>query len=125
MNTLLWVLQIFLAITFTYSGLMKSTQNREELVSIGQTGVEGLSYPLIRFIGAAEILGAIGIILPTAIHVFPILTPITAICFALIMVLASPIHYKRKEFKSVLINISLFVISVFVAYVRFSKLANG
>lgn len=125
MGTVLWICQIFLAIAFGYSGLMKSTQDRERLVSIGQTGVDGLSYPLIRFIGIAEILGAIGIILPMAINVLPLLVPVTSVCFALIMVLAAPIHYKRKEIKSVLLNITMFFISVFIAYMRFSELTNS
>lgn len=125
MNTILWIFQMLLGITFSYSGLMKSTQNRERLVSIGQTGVDGLSYPLIRFIGIAEIIGAIGIILPISVNVLPILTPVTSVCFAVIMILAAPIHYKRREFKCVFLNISLFVISVFVAYMRFSQLTGN
>jgi uncharacterized membrane protein YphA (DoxX/SURF4 family) len=124
MNSLLWVLQIILAIAFSYSGIMKSTQSREQLVRIGQTGVDGLPYPLIRFIGVTEMLGVIGIILPMALNISPVLTPITSTCFAVIMALAAPIHYKRKEAQSVLLNICLFVISVFVAYMRFSELMD-
>lgn len=124
MNTVIWILQIFLAITFGYSGIMKSTQRRERLVSIGQTGVEHLSYPLIRFIGISEILGAIGIIVPWAVKILPILTPIIAVCFAAIMVLAAPIHYKRKEMKSVGINVSFFIFSALVAYIRFAGLVH-
>ena len=121
MNIVLWVLQVFLAVTFGYSGIMKSTQNRERLVSIGQTGVDGLSYPLIRFIGITEILGAIGIVLPWWTGILPVLTPMTAVCFAALMVLAAPIHYKRKEYWSVALNITLFVMSVFVAWMRFQQ----
>lgn len=124
MNTVLWILQIFLAISFGYSGIMKSTQHRERLVSIGQTGVEHLSYPLIRFIGTTEVLGAIGIIVPWAVKIIPVLTPVTAVCFALIMVLAAPIHYKRKEMKSVGINVNFFIFSALVAYIRFAGLVH-
>lgn len=119
MNTTLWVCQILLAIIFGYSGVMKSTQSRETLIRMNQTGVDGLSYPLIRFIGITEILGAAGIILPWALKVLPVLTPMTALCFAMIMTLALPIHYKRKEYQSVGINITLFCVSLFVAYMRF------
>ncbi|CAL1518019.1 DoxX family protein [Chitinophaga sp. MM2321] len=122
MNTILWSIQAVLAFTFAYSGMMKSTQQREKLVSIGQTGVADLSYPLIRFIGVAEILGAIGIIMPWGVQLLPFLTPVAAICFACIMVPASVIHYKRKEFKSVALNALLFVCSVFVAFERFRQL---
>jgi uncharacterized membrane protein YphA (DoxX/SURF4 family) len=122
MNTILWIFQILLAIVFGYSGIMKSTQQRERLVHIGQTGVADLSYPLIRLIGTLEILGAMGIILPQALHVLPFLTPVTAICFAVIMIPAAGIHTKRREFKSVSLNIFLFLLSVFVALQRFKIL---
>ena len=122
MNTILWILQILLALTFVYSGIMKSTQQRERLIQIGQTGVADLSYPQIRLIGFLEIIGAMGIILPKALHVLPILTPVTAICFAVIMIPAANIHTKRKEFKSVSLNAFLFLISVFVAFQRFKSL---
>jgi len=119
MNTILWVLQVFLAGTFVYSGIMKSTQQREKLMRIGQTGVADLSYPLIRFIGVIEILGALGIILPQALGVLPVLTPVTATGFAVVMILAAQIHVKRKEFLSFSFNLFLLLISVFVAIQRF------
>ena len=122
MNIALWSLQIILAITFGYSGLMKATKKREYLVSVGQTGIENLSYPVIRFIGISELLGAIGIVLPWWLMIVPVLTPVTAVCFAMIMLLAAPIHYRRKEMKAVGINLSFFFVSVFVAYMRFAQL---
>ncbi|QHT68942.1 DoxX family protein [Rhodocytophaga rosea] len=122
MNIMLWVCQLFLALLFSYSGLMKSTQARERLVSIGQTGVDGLSYPLIRFIGITEILGALGIIVPWATHILPLLTPLAALGFSLIMVFAAPIHMKRKEFPAAIFNVFVCCMSIWVAYLRFSQL---
>ena len=104
---------------------MKSTQVREHLVRIGQTGIDGLPYPLIRLIGISEILGSIGMLLPMVLDILPVLTPLTAACFAMIMMLAAPIHYKRKEYRSILINVFLFSISVFVAGMRFLELKNN
>lgn len=120
MNTILWVLQIFLGVTFIYSGIMKTTQQRQKLVHIGQTGVADLSYPLIRFIGIMEILGALGIILPQALGVLPVLTPVAAVGFAAIMVLAASIHARRKELPAFSFNLFLLLISIFVAIQRFS-----
>jgi len=120
MNTLLWICQIILAIAFLYSGINKSIYSGEKLVAKGQTGVDGLPMPLIRFIGILEILGAFGIILPWWLNIVPVLTPITAICFCIVMILAAPIHYKRKEPKNVLTNIMFLLFSLFVAYGRFA-----
>lgn len=123
MNTFLWILQIFLAIIFGLSGVMKSTQNREKMVSVGITGIAKVSYPVIRFIGISQLFGVLGIILPWALMIFPVLTPLTASCFAAIMLLAAPIHYKRKEYLTVVfVNITIFLASAFVAYMRFKQL---
>lgn len=123
MNTLLWILQGFLALAFLYSGICKSLFARERLVSMGQTGVANFSYPAIRSIGAIEILGTIGIVLPWALAVLPVLTPLTAAGFAVIMLFAAPIHARRAEWKSVALNTVLFALSTFVAYARFRSLS--
>lgn len=119
MNTTLWVLQGFLAATFLYSGVCKSLFARERLVSMGQTGVAAFSHPAIRAIGAVEILGAAGILVPWALRIAPVLTPITAAGFAIIMLFAARIHARRGEWKSVALNIVLLGLSTLVAYARF------
>ncbi len=119
MNTLLWILQVVMSAAFMYSGICKSTFSIRKLVyEKGQTGVEYLSLPFVRFIGISEILGAVGIILPWWLNILPILTPVSAILFAFIMIPAAIIHYKRKEPKNVLTNVVFFCICIFIAYGR-------
>ncbi len=123
LNVALWICQILLAIVFGYSGLMKSTKTEKELVVMGQTGVENLPQSLIRFIGIAEILGTFGIILPWLTGILPILTPIAAICFGIIMILASIVHFRRDEKMTALMNLFLLLFCPFVAYGRFASLS--
>ena len=118
MNTALWISQVFLAIVFMYSGWMKSTRSERRLVETGQTGVEGLQMVSIRFIGISELLGATGLIVPWVSKILPVLTPLSALCLGLIMVLAARIHYKRNEKKTVLGNLVLLLLCLFVAYGR-------
>ena len=118
MNTTLWILQSVIAFVFMYSGINKSIFSEKKLVASGQTGVEGLPLVLIRFIGISEIFGAVGIILPLLLHTIPILTAVSAICFAVIMIPAARIHYKRHEFKNVFINFIIFIVCIFIAYGR-------
>jgi len=120
MNTAIWICQIFLAVLFLYSGTAKSTQSERWLVAHKQTGVEGLPVPFIRFIGISEILGSIGILVPSFTGIMPILTPVTAGCFALIMVFAAKIHYHRNEMSAVALNIIVLCISLFVVFARFT-----
>lgn len=118
MNNILWAGQIVLAAIFLYSGINKSIYSEQELISRGQTGVVGRSAAVIRLIGISEILGAIGIILPWWIQVLPILTPVAAICFTIIMLFAAPVHYKLKEPKNVALNLFVLTLSLFVAWGR-------
>ena len=118
MNTILWILQTLIAIIFMYSGINKSIFDKQVLMSRGQTGVEKLPIPFIRFIGISEILGAIGLVFPILLHTAPVLSVISALCFAFIMVPAAAIHYLRKEYKAVLLNFTLLIICLFIAYGR-------
>jgi uncharacterized membrane protein YphA (DoxX/SURF4 family) len=125
MNTLIWTLQGFIAITFLYSGINKSFFSKQQIVAKGQTGVIDLPLPFIRFIGITEILGAVGIILPYLLNIYPGLTAIAAVCLGFIMIPAGIIHYKlgkiqnrQKENKNALFNIIVLVICLIIAYYR-------
>jgi hypothetical protein len=122
MNTLIWTVQIILAIVFFYSGVCKSVLPVQKLIAKGQTGVAGYAPATIRFIGICEILGAVGIILPWLTGILRVLTPLTAICFAILMLLAAPIHYRLKEPRNVITNIFLLALSLFVAWMRWRGL---
>lgn len=119
MNTTFWIIQSLVALTFMYSGINKSIYSRERLVAAGQTGVAGLPSSEIKLIGIIELLGSFGLIVPQLLHILPMTTPITAVGFAIIMVLAGRIHYTRKELKNIFTNCILFVLCVLVAWYRF------
>lgn len=122
MNAMLWVVQGFLFFIFLFSGIMKATQPERKLVANGQTGVEGLSAPFIKFIGISEVMGAFGLMLPQLLKTMPALTPLAAACLGIIMIPAGIIHYKRGEKKTVFINIFILLLCVFVAYCRWQQL---
>src|ERR1700754_4259974 len=116
MNSLLWTGQILLAAVFLYSGINKSIYSEKQLIDRGQTGVVGRRPATIRFIGVSEIAGAVGIIFPWWVGALAFLTPVAAACFALIMLLAAPIHYRLKESRNVAVNLLLLAIALFVAW---------
>lgn len=125
MNALLWTSQALLALVFLFSGLNKLVLTREALVGKGQTGVTGLGTHTIRFIAVCELLGALGIIVPWWTGVAPVLTPVAAICFAVIMLLAAAAHNRllretgmKKERKNIGTNLVLLLLSLFVAWGR-------
>src|SRR3954470_11180342 len=84
MNGIRWIVQAILAVAFVLAGVMKSTQPKEKLQP-NLPWVEDFSLGTVRLIGVAELLGGLGLILPAALDIAPILTPIAASCLALVM----------------------------------------
>lgn len=66
-----------------------------------------------------EGLAAIGLILPAATDIAPVLTPLAATGLAVMMVLAAITHARRKEPRSIAINAVILVVAVVVAWGRF------
>lgn len=122
MNVALWICQGLLALIFLYSGVTKGFKPVPELVKMGQTGLEGLSDRFVHTIGIAELFGVVGIILPWALQVAPILTPITAVCFALVMVFSTVIHYRHRNYTQVASHLLILAVALFVAFNRFAQL---
>jgi len=122
MNTALWIVQILLAVAFLGAGVMKATQPREKLEK-GLPWVADFSTPVVRFIGVAEVLGGLGLVLPAATGIAPVLTPIAATGLAVTMVLAAVVHARRKEYQAIGINAVLLLLTVFVAWGRFGPYA--
>ncbi|MFT3886670.1 MAG: DoxX family protein [Arachnia sp.] len=93
----LWVVNALLALAFLGAGFMKVSKSKEALKTAGMGWVDGYSDGAVKAIGAAELAGAVGLILPLATHIAPILTPIAAVCLALTMVGAVVTHVRRSE----------------------------
>jgi hypothetical protein len=80
-----------------------------------------VSAALVRFVGIAEILGPIGLILPMLTGILPWLTPLAAIGLAIIQVLAIGFHARRGETaKTLPANLVLLALSLFVVWGRWS-----
>jgi uncharacterized membrane protein len=118
MNTFLWVLQIGLAALFTLSGVLKSTQPKDKLIAT-LPWVEDYSARTVRFIGFVELLGAIGVVVPAATGIAPVLTPLAATGLAIVMVLAMNTHRRRHEAGGIAVTAVLFAAAAVVAWGRF------
>jgi hypothetical protein len=81
--------------------------------------VKDSSKGLVTFIGVAELLGGLGLILPLSIGIMPSLTPIAGVGLAVVMLLAAVFHARRGEFKGIGLNIILLALALFVAIGRF------
>jgi putative oxidoreductase len=117
-NIGLWAAQVALAAIYAMAGLMKLMQPLEALVAAGMTYAGDFPELLTRFIGTTEILGAIGIILPAATRILPRLTPLAALGFSVIQILAMILHASRGEFAILPMNVVLLALSLFVLWGR-------
>lgn len=120
MHVALWLAQGIVAVIFIYSGVNKMIRSERQLVKMGQTAVAGMSNTAIRFIAMSELLGAMGMIFPTWLNIAPLLTPLVAIMFSVVMILASALHHRRGESQSVINNLIIVALCIFIAAGRLS-----
>ena len=113
----LWAAQIALAIVFALAGGMKVSTPAAELAKIAP----GFPIALLRFIGIAELAGAIGIILPALTRIAPVLTPLASSGFVIVMASAAVLHLVRGEFGELVVVIVLGALASFVAWGRFKR----
>jgi uncharacterized membrane protein YphA (DoxX/SURF4 family) len=113
MNYALWIVQVLLALLFLFAGVMKLVLPLEALK--GPVALPGL---FLRFIGVAEVLGALGLILPGLLRVQPRLTPLAAAGLVIIMIGATVITLVTSSFGLAVIPLVTGLLATFVAYGR-------
>ena len=113
LNVLLWVLQVLLAMLFMFAGVMKFIMTVEEMTK--QIAMPGW---FLHFIGGAEILGAIGLLLPGILRIRTGLTPLAASALAVIMIGATAVNLKTGQRGAALTTVIVGLLLVFVAYNR-------
>src|SRR3954470_24811508 len=96
-KVVLWIVAGVLAAAFLGAGLMKLSQPRKKLADSGMGWVEDFSDGAVKGIGALEVLGALGLILPAVLNIAPVLVPLAATGLALIMAGAVVTHARRRE----------------------------
>ena len=73
----------------------------------------------MKLIGALEVLAAIGLILPAAFDVVPVLVPLAAVGLVALMVGAALIHARRREAPLIVVNLVLLALAAVVVWGRF------
>ena len=115
MNILLWIVQGVLALVFLLHGglfLAMPARAKEELKK------GSFSPGFGRFIGGAEVLAAVGLILPGLTRILPWLTPLAAVGLFPIMIGATVSHFLRKEQPQVGVCLLLVILIAFVGVTR-------
>ena len=114
MNVLLWALQLLLAAAFLAHGWLFLWPPPDIAAQMNAT----LPRWFQLFLGVAEVLAAVGLILPAATRVSPWLVTWAAGGIVIVMVAATGWHAARGEMSSAVITLVLLAMASFVAYMR-------
>lgn len=124
MHVVLWILTIVLAAMYLTAGLMKTLSPKEKLEG-SLPWTQDYSTGAVRFIGVSEFLGAVGLVLPWALGIAPVLTPLAALGLVIVQILAIPVHRRRGEAKAIPFNALLLILALVIAIARFVQLSSG
>jgi uncharacterized membrane protein len=120
LNIALWVTQVLLAAMYLMAGSTKLLQPIEEMAMM-MPWVADTPAGLVRFIGLSELLGGLGLLLPSILRIQPKLTVFAALGLTLVQVLASGFHLSRGETSALGMNFLLIAMAVFIAWGRAKK----
>ena len=115
-NIFLWILQVLAALVFLSHArllFMPDSAMARQMSYIG-----AMPAPLRVRAGAAEVLGAVGLVLPGLTRFLPVVTPLAASGLVIVMLGALVFHIQRREYPNLGLNAILLVLSAVIAYGR-------
>ncbi|WP_343670639.1 DoxX family protein [Chitinophaga sp.] len=121
LNVGLWIAQLLLILVLLMTGLMKLFQPIEKLATrylwMGQVPAI-----FLRFLGLCNLLGCLGLLLPSLLRIKPVLTVWTAFAIIVLMICAIVFHLSRGETQIIGFNILIAALAAFVAWGRSKRL---
>src|SRR5690606_20524029 len=126
LNLTLWIATGLLAAVALFAGVTKTLIPKEKLAAH-----EGGQWPahassgFVRTLGVLEILAAAGLILPGVLDVVPVMVPVTAACWVVLMIGAMITHGRLGQAKLVVLTGGYLVLATFIAWGRFGPEALG
>lgn len=118
MNVALWILQAAAALAFLVTGSAKLFLPKDKLRELVGWVAE-LPGPQVKLIGTAEVLGALGLVLPQLLGIFPVLGAVAAAALCLLMLGAAGSHLSRGEASKMGPALLLILVTALVAVGRF------
>lgn len=118
MNVVLWVLQIVLAAVFLQHGLLFLNPPPDIAVLMDAS----LPRWFQLFLGVAEVMAAVGLILPGLLRIQPHLVAWAADGIVVVLLSATVWHLVRAEYSSGVITLVLLAMAAFVAWMRHFRL---
>ena len=114
MTATIWILKGIITVVFAFTGINKIFLPKAKLLDKGMKGLIDIDENKIKMAGLLEVFGVFGLIFPTLLNIYPVISAISALCLSLTMVVAGWINYKHKF--SIIPNIVIFVICILIVY---------
>lgn len=118
MTYALWIVQVLLALLFLFAGGTKLVLPPDVLAAMGSPNQIALPGWFVRFIGVAEVLGALGLVLPGLLRVKPWLTPLAAAGLVVLMIGATALTVAADGAAAGVVTLVVGLLAAFVAYGR-------
>jgi hypothetical protein len=120
MNLTLWIITGLLAAVALTGGISKTFVPKEQLAHVTGGGwTKDHTVGFVKTLGVLELLAVAGLILPATLDVAPVVVPITALCWVLLMVGAATTHLRRGEHPFVALNLVYLALAAVIAWGRF------
>jgi hypothetical protein len=121
MNIALWIAAGLLAAVALTGGVTKSFVPKQKLASThGGEWTADAGAGFVKTLGVLELLAAVGLIVPAVVDIAPVMVPVTATCWVLLMIGAMITHGRLGQHKLVLLNLAYLAVAAFIAVGRFA-----
>lgn len=119
MDIAVWIVTGIVALILGGAGASKLTRSKTKILENPTMGwANDFSQQAIKLIGFAEVAGALGLVLPWALGIAPVLTPIAGYALAGLMTGAAIVHARRREYGGLPFVLALVAGALFVAIAR-------
>jgi len=120
MNLALWIATGLLTAVALLGGVTKVFVPREKLAATpGGEWTGRASDRFVKTLGVLELLAAVGLVLPAVVDIAPVMVPVTATCWVLLMIGAMMTHLRLDQQKLMLVNLVYLLLAAFIAWGRF------
>lgn len=120
MDLALWIVAGLLAVVFTAGGIGKLAIPKDRIVALpGGEWAEDWSAGAVKTTGALDLLAAVGLVLPAALGIAPVLVPLAAVGVVLLMAGAVIVRLRHGSQKAIVVDLAYLALAAFVAWGRF------
>lgn len=120
MNIALWIAAGLLAVVALVGGITKVFVPRQKLAAApGGEWTANAGDGFVKGLGGLEILAAAGLVLPAVLDIAPVMVPVTAVCWVVLMVGAMITHGRLGQYMLAVLNLGYLAVAAFIAWGRF------